>query len=486
MIDPPHMTPEEFREHGHRLVDWIADYWASLEGRAVSRPFEPGEVLGALPERAPEAPGGPGEWDAIVRDLDGLIAPNLVHWQSPRFFGYFPCNASGPAVLGELVSAGVGVNGMLWATSPAATELETRVLDWCRGLYGLPEAFGSDGPGGGVIQGTASEAALCALVAARRRAGGDPRALAVVCSEQAHSSVAKAAMVAGLAEGPDDATRVRLVRTRADGSMDLDDLRAKVRGSGGVRAAMVVASLGTTSTGAFDRLGDVGDAIGSLPEGERPWVHVDAAWAGSALVCPEHRGMLAGVEVADSVCTNPHKWGLTSFDCDLFWVRDRAALTRALSITPEYLRNEASDAGAVIDYRDWQVPLGRRMRALKLWFVLRHYGAEGLRAHVRRGVAAAAAFEARVAADGRFEMPAPRSLGLVTFRVRGPDSLTERLVARVNGRGRVLISHTRARAGSHAEPVYLARLAAGATLTERRHADDAWAEVRDAADAVLG
>lgn len=481
------MPPERFRELGHRLVDWVADYWASLEDRPVSAGTKPGDVLGALPEHAPESPGGPGEWDAIVRDLDALIAPNLVHWQSPRFFGYFPCNGSAPAVLGELVSAALGVNGMLWATSPAATELETRVLDWCCDLYGLPGAFKSTGAGGGVIQGTASEAAVCALIAARVRDGADPRSVAVVCSEHAHSSIAKAAMVAGVADGPEDHAHIRLVRTREDGSMDPEDLRAKLATTDGVRPAMVVGTLGATSTGAFDDLNEIASTVAEVCPGERkPWLHVDAAWAGSAFVCPEHRAPLAGVEHADSFCTNPHKWGLTTFDCDLFWVRDRRALVGALSITPEYLRNAATEAGSVIDYRDWQVPLGRRMRALKLWFVVRHYGAEGLRAHIRKGVELAGEFESWARADGRFEVPVARSLGLVCFRLKGPDELSERLLGEVNARGRVLMSHTRVPVGPTRTPTYLIRLAVGATLTERRHVEEAWAAVRAGADAVLG
>lgn len=468
------MTPDEFRREGHRLVDWIADYWGSLETRPVTGGTRPGDVLAALPESPPESPGGADEWDAIVRDLDAIVAPNLTHWQSPGFFAYFPCNGSGPGVLGELVSAGLGVNGMLWSTSPAATELETRMLDWAADLHGLPACFKSAGEGGGVIQGTASEAAVCALVAAIKRSGRDPRACAVVCSDQAHSSIAKAAMIAGVAEGPEDGVHVRLVRTDAAGSMDAGHLREQMGDRGGVRPVMVVATLGTTGTGAFDDLDAVAAASGDA------WLHVDAAWAGSAFVCPEFRGPMAGIERADSVCLNPHKWGLVTFDCDLFWVRDRRALIDALSITPEYLRNDATDAGAVIDYRDWQIPLGRRLRALKLWFVYRHYGAEGLRSHIRAGVELASAFESWVRADDRFEIVTPRSLSLVCFALRAGDDATERLVGELNRRGSIMVSHTRV--GGR----YVVRFAVGATLTRRRHVERAWGEIRAAADAVLG
>ena len=478
---PPHMTPDEFRELGHRLVDWVAAYHESLTSDApprVTPTTEVGAVFGALPEAAPAQPGGVGEWDAIVRDLDALVVPNCQHWQHPGFFGYFPCNASFPAVLGELVSAGLNVNGMLWATSPAATELEARVLDWCVDLFGLPAHFKSTSKaGGGVIQGTASEATLVALLAARERArrahAGEP--FAVVCSDQAHSSVVKAAMIAGIAQGPDDVTHVRTVRTDATGAMDIGALREALDAAkaDGVRPIAVVATLGTTGTGAFDPLTEVVRTVDAFDA--NLWLHVDAAWAGSAFVCPELRGPLAGVERADSCCTNPHKWMLTNFDCDLFWTRDRAALIGALSITPEYLRNAATDAGGVIDYRDWQVPLGRRLRALKLWFVLRHYGAEGLRAHVRRGVAMAGEFAGWVEASERFELVTPRSLSLVVFRLKDSDEANAELLARVNARGRVFLSHTKV-AGR-----YALRLAVGATHTGPAHVCLAWDELNAAA-----
>jgi len=489
---PPHMTPDEFRALGHRVVDRVADYMARVGELDVKPRATPGDVLAALPDAAPETPQ---PWDDILADLDSIIIPNLTHWQHPGFFAYFPCNASGPGILGELLSAGLNVNGMLWSTSPAATELETRVLDWCRRLFGLPEAF----TGNGVIQGTASESTLIALLAAKHRAGVATPAL--ITSDQAHSSVIKAAMIAGLADGPEDHRRVRKVRTTPDGAMDLDHLREILTGltaePEGPEPVMVSATVGTTGTGAVDDIAGIrrilDDTGRPVPGGSGPaspcWLHIDAAWAGAAAVCPEHRHLLAGAEHADSVCLNPHKWLLTNFDCDLFWVRDRGALLGALSITPEYLRNEQSDARSVIDYRDWQIPLGRRFRALKLWFVLRHYGVEGLRAHIRRHVAWAAWFESQVAADDRFELVAPNRLALVCFALKAGDAPTRALLERVNGTGEVFLSHTTSPgSGPNSGPGggrYTIRFTPGATLTRFEHVARAWAIIAEAADDIL-
>ena len=483
-----------FRAAGHALVDQLASYWASLETRDVSpAPGEggtPGDVLRALPEAPPEQGGE--AYDAMLGDLDRLITPALLHWQSPRFFGFFPANASFAAILGEFASAGLNVNGMNWATSPAATELETRMLDWFADLLALPERFRSTSEGGGVIQGTASEATLVALCAARARAvdaGVDPASLCVYTSEQAHSSVLKAAMIAGLASGPEDRARVRLIETDADLRMDAGALEHAMRVDveGGRAPAFVCATLGTTGTEAVDPIPEIAGLLDALGGDApvRPWLHVDAAYTGAALVCPEHRGLARGVERADSICINPHKWLLVNFDCDLFWVADRAALVRALSVTPEYLRNDASDAGAVIDYRDWQVPLGRRMRALKLWFVARRYGAEGMRAHVRRHVELAKALEARVLADDRFELLASRTTSLVCLGVRAGDNATQRARDERGAGRRVFVSHTRVPSVGGEGSRLVIRIAIGATLTEARRVDELWEELSRASDAAL-
>jgi aromatic-L-amino-acid decarboxylase len=350
-----HMTPDEFRRRGHETVDWIASY---LEG-VGDLPVAPAVMPGAVRAQLPPGPPDDGErFDGMLADVDRIVVPALMHWQSPNFFGYFPANGSGPAILGELLSAGLGVQGMLWATSPAATELETHVLDWVVDLLALPDRFRSSGAGGGVIQDSASSAALCALLAARERAGDVARdTITGYVSTETHSSVEKGWRVAGLR--PD---LLRKVPVDAAYALDPGALARLIAGdvAAGLHPIFAVATVGTTSSNAMDPIAAVADAV--APHGI--WLHVDAAMSGTAAVCPEHRWIHAGLERADSYCFNPHKWMFTNFDCDCFYVADRAALIRALSILPEYLRNEASESGAVIDYRDWQIPLGRRFRAL--------------------------------------------------------------------------------------------------------------------------
>jgi len=407
----------------------------------VRSTVSPGDVLKALPERPPTEAANDDEWAAIFKDLRSTVLPGLTHWQAPGFFGYFPANGSWPAVLGDLISTGLGVQGMLWQTGPAITEVETRMLDWMAHLCGLPERFLSTGPGGGVIQGTASEATLVALVAARHRLRAkhpdtDPASLVAYTSTQAHSSVLKATRIAGI-------EHLTLVPTDASHAMDPNALHAAMDRDiqAGLTPFYVCATAGTTSSGAFDPIDRIARVQHQLaPEA---WLHVDAAWAGSAAVCPEHRGFLVGLEHADSYCSNPHKWLLTNFDCDLFYVADRRVLIDAMSVTPEYLRNTASDSGQVIDYRDWQVPLGRRFRALKLWFVMRHYGTKGLQAHIRQHIAWAEWLEQHVRSDDRFELAAPRSLSLICLRLAGNrEEQTKALLEAANATGKVLLTHT--------------------------------------------
>ncbi|MEU2610890.1 pyridoxal-dependent decarboxylase [Micromonospora sp. NPDC007271] len=461
-----HMDPEEFRRAGHAVVDWIADYWTTLGRRPVTSQDPPGVVAAALPA-GPTERGEPVE--AVLADLDRIVTPRLTHWQHPGFFGYFPANTSGPSVLGDLVSSGLGVQGMLWATGPACTELETVMLDWLAGLLDLPERFRSTGRGGGVIQDSASSATLVATLAALHRASkgrwrsdGIDRRYRAYASTQGHSSIEKAARIAGLGEEGVRAIEVDPT-TQA---MRPAALRAAIEAdlAAGVVPTVVVATIGTTSTTAVDPLPE----IGAICAEHGVWLHVDAAYAGAAAVCPELRWSHAGVEYADSYCFDPHKWLLTGFDCDAFWVADRGELIEALTVMPEFLRNAATESGAVIDYRDWQVPLGRRFRALKLWFVLRWYGVEGLRAHIRSGVALADRFAARVAADDRFELAAPHPFALVCFRLRAGDEASAELLRRVNHTGRVLLTHTRI--GGR----YALRLAVGSPLTTEQHVDEAW------------
>lgn len=490
-LDPARaLDPALYADLIGRVSAWGQSYLAGLPDRPVRTPTTPGQTLARLPAQPPEHGQGTAGWDDLIRDLGDMIEPGLVHWQHPGFFAFFSCNASAPAIAAELASATLNANGMLWATSPSATELEMRMTDWCAELFGLPDAFRFDAGlgGGGVIQATASEATLAALLAARRRAvrAGVPRdRITVYTSTQAHSSVVKAAMVAGLADDPEDGSRVRLIGTDDQLRMDPGELEDRIGRdlADGLCPALVVATLGTTSTGAMDPLADIAPVLDACER--RPWLHVDAAWAGAAFVCPEHRGFAAGLDHADSVCINPHKWLLTNFDCDLFWVRDAKALTDSMAITPAYLRDANSDAGAVVDYRDWHVPLGRRLRALKLWWVIRHYGADGLRQHIRRHIAMAQHIETALRADPRLELPLPRSLALVCFRVRGDDRLTDALVARVNASGRVLITPTRVPIGPGGSPAAIARVSVGTTTTDDRAVDALLAEIRAAADSVV-
>ena len=467
-----HMTPDDFRRRGREIVDWIADYWETIEERPVLSRSKPGEIYDALPDAAPAK----GEsFDAMLADLDEIVMPGITHWQSPNFYGYFPAHVSGPAVLGELVSAGLGVQGMLWSTSPACTELETRMMDWLADMLDLPRDFRSTGPGGGVIQDSASSAALCAIIAARERAteGGFNRhgagpGLVAYASTQAHSSIAKAIRVAGIG-----AENLRPVPVDDAHAMRADVLGEMIEAdlAEGRLPFFVSATVGTTSSHAIDPLA----AIGCLTRRHGIWLHVDGAHAGTAAICPEFRHLNEGLESADSYCFNPHKWMFTNFDCDCFWTRDRAALVGALSILPEYLRNAATESGKVIDYRDWQIPLGRRFRALKLWFVIRHYGIEGLRHHVRAHVAAAQDLAAHVQADTDFELAAPAPLNLVCFRHTGGDDLNKRLMERLNASGRLFLTHT------VLDDRYTLRLSVGGTLTTRDHVLRAWESIRETA-----
>ncbi|GAB3142388.1 pyridoxal-dependent decarboxylase [Micromonospora sonneratiae] len=459
------MDPDEFRRHGHEVVDWIADYWSGLHDRRVTPNDPPGTVTARLPATPPEYGEG---FEQILADLDTVIAPGLTHWQHPGFFGYFPANTSAPSVLGDLVAAGLGVQGMLWATGPACTEVETVMLDWLAHLLDLPPRFRSTGPGGGVIQDSASSATLVATLAALHRASGGEwrmsgvtRRYRVYTSTQGHSSIEKAARLAGL--GDDGVRAVEVDETLALSPKALRTALEADRAAG-VVPALVVATIGTTSTTAIDPIPEIGEICREYGV----WLHVDAAYAGAAAVCPEFRYTHSGLEYADSYCFDPHKWLLTGFDCDAFWVADRAELIEALSVLPEYLRNAATESGAVIDYRDWQVPLGRRFRALKLWFVLRWYGVEGLRAHIRSGVQLAAWFADRVTADERFEVAAPHPFSLVCFRLRAGDEASSELLTRVNATGRVYLTHTRV-AGR-----YTLRLAVGSPLTTHRDVALAW------------
>ena len=477
----PHMPADDFRRRAHEVIDWIIDYHErKVRSVPVAARVKPGEVASGIPAHPPLSPQA---WDQILADLDRVIVPGMTHWQAPNFHAFFPSAHSYPSLLGDIVCASLGAVGFTWAGCPAMTEVETRVLDWLGEAIGLPAAFldePSNHTGGGVIQGTASEATLVAMLAAKHSvASTTPGAAPITAytSTQAHSSIVKAAMVCGIGR-----ENVRLIETDDTLALRPDLLRQAIEAdrAAGRLPAFICATLGTTSTCAFDPL----RACGEIAREQGLWLHVDAAYAGAALVCPEHRWMIDGVELADSFCFNPHKWLLTSFDCSALWVKDRRPLIEAMSINPEYLKNAASESGLVIDYRDWQVPLGRRFRSIKLWFVLRHYGLSGLQAFIRQQLALAEVFEQLIKNDpaATFEIVAPRRLGLVCIRLRNStDADNRRLMERVNASGKAFLVHTVVPTGPGGQSQYVIRVSIGGTSTHEADVHALWRTLRDAA-----
>ncbi len=468
-----HMSPEEFRRAGYAAIDWIVHYMEWVETLPVLSQVKPGEIRAKLP---PAAPQQGEDFEVILRDMSRVVLPGLTHWQSPNFFAFFPANNSGPSILGELLAAGLGVQGMLWATSPACTEVETHVLDWLIDMMALPEHFKSTGIGGGVIEDTASSAALCAILAARERTTGytanergTSGKLTAYVSTQTHSSVEKGVKIAGLGR-----ENLRLIDGDSFYAMRPDALEAAILRDkeAGLTPCFACATVGTTSSNAIDPV----RRIGEICRRHNVWLHVDGAMSGTAAVCPEFRYLLDGLELADSYSFNPHKWMFTNFDCDCFYVADRAALIKALSILPEYLKNKATESGAVIDYRDWQVPLGRRFRALKLWFVIRHYGVQGLQHHIREHVKLAQEFRGWVEADKRFELAAPAPLNLVTFRHVAGNAVNQKILDSVNASGKIYMTHTKL------DGKLTLRMSIGQTNTQRRHVENAWRMICESAE----
>lgn len=463
---------EGFRQDGRDAIDWIADYWRRVERFPVLAQVSPGEIRSGLPSSAPLV-GEPVS--AMLEDLDRVLLPGITHWQSPSFFAYFPSNISAASVLGELLSAGLGVQGMSWATSPACTELETLVLDWLVEMLDLPQHFRSDSGGGGVIQDTASSATLCALIAARERATygesnhlGVQPGLVAYASQEAHSSVEKAMRIAGIGDA-----QLRRIEVDANFAMRPDALASALEADrlAGRRPFFVCATVGTTSTQAMDPLPEIGKLSGRY----EAWLHVDAAMAGSAAVCPELRFIHDGLEAADSYCFNPHKWMQVNFDCDCFWVKDRDALTGALGIHPEYLRSAGGNASEVIDYRDWQIPLGRRFRSLKLWMTLRALGVEGIQQMIRRHVALTGDLRRWLEDHEDFEVVAPSPLNLLCFRHRGGEAANAALLKALNESGELHLTHTRL------DGELTIRFCIGGATTRRRHVEQAWQKIQELA-----
>ena len=470
-----HMTIDEFKNNAYKVIDWIADYYKNVDSFPVLSQAAPGDIRSKLPDHPPED----GEtFEAVLADMNEKILPGITHWQSPNFFAFFPCNSSGPAILGDMLSTGLGVQGMLWATSPACTELETHVLDWLVDMLDLPEKFKSTGTGGGVIQDTASSATLCALVAAREKASngninetGFDGTLRVYTSSQAHSSIEKAVKIAGIGKH-----NLRSIAVDNEFAMRPSELRRAIEQdiTDGLTPAFVCATVGTTSSTALDSLTE----IGSICSEFGIWLHVDAAMAGSAAICPEYRFIHKGMEFANSYCFNPHKFLLTNFDCSCFYVSDRDALINALSITPEYLKNKASESNSVFDYRDWQIPLGRRFRSLKLWSVIRHYGIKGMQAHIRQHIESAKALTEEINKDDRFELMAPTVINLVCFRYKGSDKFNEALVQRLNNSGKLYLIHTKL------NNKYTIRFSIGQTKTTWDHVIKAWGLILQETEAL--
>ena len=451
---------EAFRRNGHALIDWVSDYYLRLASMPVYQPVEPGAVRAQLPERAPEHPE---TFEAVLADLDQVVLPSLAHWQHPGWLAYFPAASSPAAVLGELAAAGLSVEAMMWSTSPAATEIESLVVDWLVDLLDLPREWKTTARGGGVMLSGASSATHTALVVAReqcrKRTGGAVEKMVAYASDQAHSSIEKGALVAGYEHirllGTDEAFAVRPETLAAAIS---SDRRA------GLEPAFVCSALGTTGTTGMDPV----RAVGEIARSAEMWHHVDAAYAGSAMICEEFRHYQDGLELVDSYTFNPHKWLATNVGCSVMWVADRRPLIDALSVQPPYLRNHASASGEVIDYRDWHLPLSRPFRSLKLWFVLRSFGVRGLRTMIRSHVAWAQSLAARIDRHPRLDLIAPAPFAMVPFAHRDGNAATDALIDTINSDGRFYVT------GSEVDGRRYVRVAVGSIWTTGDHIEALW------------
>ena len=407
-----HMTTSEFRKQGYKVIDWLVDYYENIEDFPVLSQVSPGEIRSNLPD-SPPAKGR--DYDEILSDMDTMM-PGMTHWQHPNFHAFFPAGSSGPAILADMIATGTGIVGMLWETSPSCTEVETHVLDWLVDMLGMPSKFKSNDLGGGVIQDTASSSTLIALIGAREYASKGEfnsndtnNKLSSYVSTHSHSSIEKAIKVAGLGKNS-----LRVIGVDSDFAMIPDELEKQIKDDieNGVTPAFVCASVGTTNTTAMDPI----EEIGKICKKYDIWLHVDAAMAGAAALCPEFRYIQNGLEYAQSYTFNPHKWMLTNFDCSVLYVDDRNKITSAMSVVPEYLKNKGSETGQVIDYMDWSVPLGRKFRGLKLWQVINYYGTEGLQKYIRENVEHTQILKSWIEEDNNFEIIAPVPLNLICFK----------------------------------------------------------------------
>jgi len=466
---------EEFRKRAREAIEWIANYYENIESYPVKSQVKPGEILEQLPDAMPSK----GEdIPRIMEDFDQLLLQGITHWQSPRFFAYFPANTSLPSLIAEMMTAAMGVQGMKWETSPAAAELEEQVMEWLKSAIGLPGDFQ------GTIQDSASTATLVSILTAREKKSGydiNERGLygqpvfRVYCSQETHSSIERAVKVAGLG-------RQNLVKIPVDDSfrMQSDQLESAIEADirSGYTPLCIVATLGTTGSTSIDPL----SSIARVADKHDLWLHVDAAYAGSALILPEYRWMIGGIESVDTLVFNPHKWLFTNFDCSAYFVRDKKALTNTFQLIPEYLKTRSDEQ--VNNYSDWTIPLGRRFRALKLWFVLRYYGLEGLQQKLRDHIQMARQAKEWIEQDEHFEMLAPLTLNVLCFRYHPPhieadeklNALNERLLNSINQHGRIYLTHTKL------DGRYTLRLVIAQTHVEQRHVEEAWREIKHRAE----
>ena len=471
------MTPDEFRKHAHELVEWMAGYMENVESWPVKSTVKPGEIFDKIPDKPPLQAES---FDSLMSDFNEIIMPGITHWQNPNFFAYFPANTSPASILAEMLIATLGAQCMIWETSPAAAELEEKMMIWLRDLIGLPSEFE------GVIQDSASTATLAAILTAREKATGfsgnaeglnSSAILKVYCSEQTHSSVEKAVKIGGIG-------RKNLVKipVRDDFSIDPEKLRKAILNDkkNNQIPSCVVATLGTTGTTAIDPL----KAIGEICQEYDVWLHVDAAMAGTALILPEFQWMLDGKEYVDSFVFNPHKWMFTNFDCTAYFVKDASALIKTFEILPEYLKTRTR--GKVNDYRDWGVPLGRRFRALKLWSVIRTYGVEGLREKVRSHISIAAELSEMILKENDFEIVAPVIIAVVCFRYMPAgytddqiNLVNEKLNHRLNDSGKLYLSHT------VLNGKYTLRMVTAQTNVTLEHVEKAWILIMDTARSLI-
>lgn len=473
------MECKQFKEFAKDMVDYIGDYLENIRDRRVLPTVQPGYMRPLLPDEAPDTPD---KWQDVMADIEKIIMPGVTHWHSPRFHAYFPTANSYPAIVADMLSGAIACIGFSWIASPACTELEVVMLDWLGKMLELPKEFlaSSGGKGGGVIQGTASEATLVALLGAKSKTvrrvkkehpeWGESTIISKLvgyASNQAHSSVERAGLLGGVKLRllpADDHLRLRGETLERAIQEDRDK---------GLIPFYVVATLGTTNTCSFDCL----DELGPVCNKEDVWLHVDAAYAGSAFICPEFRHLMAGVECADSFNFNPHKWMLVNFDCSAMWLKDPTYVVNAFNVDPLYLKHDQQ--GSAPDYRHWQIPLGRRFRSLKLWFVLRLYGVRNLQAFIRKHVALAHEFEELVREDNRFEIFSEVVLGLVCFRLKGSNERNEILLRRINGHGVIHL------VPSKVGDTYFLRLAICSRFTESSDIQLSWNEIRTIADDVL-